>query len=120
MIVDDEQDILIITRRAVERWDYEAEAYSNPIEALQRFREAPNAFALALLDVRMPMMDGISLAKELTNVNPSVKIELMTAFDIDQELFSKLPMMKKEDILQKPFKLVQICEAIKRHMGSIS
>ncbi len=116
MVVEDEKDLLTIIRRYLEKWDFNIAAFQDPLRALESFKENPSIFSLILSDVRMPGMDGIRLAKEITKVKPDAEIIMMTAFEIDDEICSGLPSIKKEDILHKPFTLDQICLAVKSRL----
>jgi DNA-binding NtrC family response regulator len=116
MIVDDEKDILTIVEKYLQRWDFETEAFSDPAQALDRFKQDPGAFSLTLTDLRMPGIDGVNLAKAMVKLNQQAKILLMTAFEIDEDISDYLPSMRKEDIIRKPFKLTEICTAVKKHL----
>lgn len=112
MIVDDEEDILTVTKMAIERCGYATEAYSDPFKALQKFKENPDDFSLVLTDIRMPSMDGFQLSFEIWKIKQDVCIMLTTAFDIDGFSFDKIPLIKKEDIVRKPFQPKRLCESI--------
>lgn len=117
MIVDDELDILHVVRRYLEKWGFRVEDFSNPAIAFQRFRQDPDAYALCLIDFRMPEMSGIMLAALMRKTKPDIKIIMMTAFEIvAEDLQLKLPTIKSDEIIQKPFKMVQICTAVKRQL----
>lgn len=120
MVVDDEKDILTMTAMALERYGYKVEAFNDPVEALQRFKDNPNDFSLVLTDIRMPVMDGIQLSAELLKIKQDVHILLMTAFDIDGFIFDKLPTIKKEDVLKKPFQPRHLCECVSRRLEKVS
>lgn len=117
MIVDDELDILHVVRRYLEKWGFRVEDFSNPATAFQCFKQDPDAYALCLIDFRMPEMSGIMLAALMRKTKPDIKIIMMTAFEIvAEDLQPKLPTIKSDEIIQKPFKLVQICTAVKRQL----
>jgi CheY-like chemotaxis protein len=113
MIVDDEPDILLVTKMAIEMCGFSAETFRDPFAALQKFKEGPGAYALVLTDIRMPKMDGIELARELMQVRPDIPIVLMTAFNVDGNILTSLPMMKKEDIVKKPFNPSDLCSTVR-------
>ena len=117
MVVEDEKDLLTIVYRYLVKWGFGAEPFDDPVKALQRFKENPSAFSLVLSDIRMPGMDGIHFAKEVLKTRPDAKIVMMTAFEQDGYVCSNLPMIKKEDILKKPFRLAEICTAVKKATG---
>jgi DNA-binding NtrC family response regulator len=117
MVVDDEYDIVHIVRKHLERWGYSVDTYTNPAFALQIFRDSPNRYSMILTDIRMPEMSGVTLASLMRKVKPDVKIVIMTAFEVEpDDLVMNLPTITHEDILKKPFSLVQICDAVKRQL----
>jgi CheY-like chemotaxis protein len=60
LLVDDEPDITETFSLALEDSGlYEVDTYNNPIVALSQFRS--NFYDLALLDIRMPGMNGYEL-----------------------------------------------------------
>ena len=70
-----------------------------------------------LSDVRMPDMTGLELAVEIRKIKPEIKFVLMTAFELSPEdLHNLLPSIRYDDLIHKPFKLVEICTAIKRQL----
>jgi DNA-binding NtrC family response regulator len=65
----------------------------------------------------MPEMTGIRLAKLMREIRPDIKVVIMTAYEVTpQELSDQLPTITYQDILQKPFRLVQVCGAVKKHL----
>jgi DNA-binding NtrC family response regulator len=119
MVVDDEFDIVMIVRRYLEKWGFSVDTFTNPLYALEKFKENSDAYSLGLLDIRMPEMMGTRLAVLLQEVKPDFKVVIMTAYEITpDELHTHLPMITHEEILQKPFKLVQICNAVKKQLAA--
>jgi DNA-binding NtrC family response regulator len=117
MVVEDEPDILRLVEIYLTRWGFLVDAFTDPINALAHFKLNISAYSLVLSDVRMPGINGVELAQKLLELSPTIKVVLMTAFDIlDEELKANLPMIKQIDILRKPFKLLQVCTAVKKQL----
>jgi DNA-binding NtrC family response regulator len=118
LVVDDEPDILNIVRLALQRWGYVVDAFDNPEDALAHFQQNPSGYSLALTDIRMPGMNGIELAKEMQKTRPDIRIMVMTAYaEMNDEVHDNIPAIKKEDIVQKPFGVMQICTAVRKQLG---
>jgi DNA-binding response OmpR family regulator len=113
MIVDDEPDILLVTQMNIESCGYANEGFTSPLKALEKFRENPYSFSLVLVDIRMPDVTGVELALEIMKIKNDIPIVLMTAFNVDEFVFSSLPMMRKEDIVRKPYNPTELCNTIK-------
>jgi DNA-binding response OmpR family regulator len=118
MVVEDEKDLLTIVQRHLEKWGFTIAAFQDSMKALESFKENPYEFSLILSDVRMPVLDGIHLAKQILETRADAKIMMMTAFDIDDKICSDLHSIRKEDVIHKPFRLAAICEAVKKQLAA--
>lgn len=80
LLVDDEKLQLLRLEKVCKKVLPEAEVFSftNPLKALES-EEVPH-FDLAFLDIEMPGMNGIQLAKKLKANNPRIKIVFVTAY----------------------------------------
>lgn len=117
MVVDDDYDIVHVVRRHLEKWGFSVDTFTNPLFALQMFKENPSRYSVALLDIRMPEMAGTALAELMLKAKPDAKIVIMTAYEIvAEDLRLNLPAIKRDDILKKPFTLLQVCNAVKRQL----
>lgn len=81
LLVDDENLQLTRLTAVVKKVlpDDEIFAYSNPVEALEENKSNP--FDIAFLDIEMPKINGIMLAKSLKTINPKINIIFVTAYD---------------------------------------
>jgi CheY-like chemotaxis protein len=104
MIIDDEPDILMTFGTMLgppERMD--VESFTDPLEALRQFLAKNSGYYdLVIADIRMPKLDGIQLSKILRSLDQNVRILLVTAHDIVDEVCSMLPEIQREDVLRKP------------------
>lgn len=113
MVVDDEPDMLAVCKMSINACGYEVETFSDPMKALERFKENPSGFFAVLSDIRMPKMNGIELTKELIKIKRDCIFILMTAFEVDDRIFTDLPTVKREDVVSKPFDPMRLCTTIK-------
>ena len=81
LIVDDEEIALMEAEEAVRRTKPSAEVIcaGNYIQALEAAKES--VIDVAVLDIDMPGMSGLGLAKSLKECNPDTNIIFLTAFD---------------------------------------
>jgi len=82
LLVDDEKLQLIRLDNEVRKIlkdDCEIICYSNPVEASEYIEN--NKVDIAFLDIEMPVINGIKLAKMLKSSNPQVNIIFVTAYD---------------------------------------
>jgi two-component system, OmpR family, response regulator ChvI len=76
MIVDDEYDIVLRTVLEETRL-FQVDGYIDPILALSNFK--PDTYDLVVLDIRMPVMDGFELYKNIKAIDGSIKACFLTS-----------------------------------------
>lgn len=116
-IVDDELDIVNLFREALNNiGGVSIFTFTDPMAAFEHFKINNSAYLLVISDLRMPGINGIDLVHEIKKVNPSVRTLLMTAFEVNDNIFKE--HIKKGVIngfLQKPIKLGELrTEVIKQ------
>ncbi len=82
LLVDDEELQLVRLKDTINKvlsQDNEYLIYSNPVKAYEENKD--KAIDIAFLDIEMPVMNGIQLAKKLKIANPQVNIIFVTAYD---------------------------------------
>mgnify|MGYP003969448049 CR=1 FL=1 len=80
LLVDDEQAILTMEKRMLERLGYQVTSHTGSLEALEAFRANSNKFDLVITDMAMPNMPGDKLSTELTKIRPGIPVLLCTGF----------------------------------------
>lgn len=81
LLVDDEELGLIRLKNAVEKVlpkETEIISYTNPVKAFEE--NSDKSIDVAFLDIEMPVLNGITLAKKLKTVNPKINIIFVTAY----------------------------------------
>jgi DNA-binding NtrC family response regulator len=113
LIVDDDSDIVQVLKLGLLKNRFLVNAFTNPEEALQSFKSNAEAYCLMLSDIRMPGLSGIQLAKKVKEINPNVKVVLMTAFEIRDNEFSKVfPSTHVDGFVQKPISIKDLTNKI--------
>lgn len=106
LIIDDEIDLSNLVRQYLIKSGYDAISFTSPILALEHFKTNPEIYSLIITDLRMPNMDGLTLAHKIRELSNNVKIFLITAFDIsDIQNQNKYKSAKLTKVIQKPIKL---------------
>jgi DNA-binding response OmpR family regulator len=77
LIVDDDEDLTNLFKTFLEYDGYKVDAFTDPIDALYSFRK--NVYDLALLDLKMPKMNGMKLSQKLKNIDPILLFRFITA-----------------------------------------
>ena len=76
LLVDDERDFLEVLTRRLSKRDVNVDGVSSGEAALQYLQERP--IDVAVLDVRMPGMDGITVLREIKKLNPLIEVIMLT------------------------------------------
>jgi DNA-binding NtrC family response regulator len=118
LIVDDDLDIVHVLKRGLLKNRFLVEAFTNPEEALQSFKSNAESYCLVVSDMRMPGLSGMQLARKVKEVNPNVKVVLMTAFEIRDDEFSKVfPSTSVDGFVQKPIGIKDLTDKILSVIG---
>jgi CheY-like chemotaxis protein/class 3 adenylate cyclase len=105
MIVDDEPDALFTYESFLSDEGYNVESFTDSLEALKHFVQLPDPsshYKLALLDIRMPKLNGLQLFYQMKKLSPKIKIMFCSALEIAEELTSVLPDIEHNHIIKKP------------------
>jgi DNA-binding NtrC family response regulator len=117
-IVDDDPDIAHVLKQGLLKNRFLVSAFTNPEEALQSFKSNSKNYCLILSDIRMPGLSGIQLARKVKEINPDIKVLLMTSFEIKDNEFSKVfPSMHVDGFVQKPISMNDLTNKILSIIG---
>jgi len=94
-------------RRALEMDGHDVTTVHDGGEALERLKSPLHKYDLLLADIRMPVIDGVTLALEMAREHPKLPIILMTGYAQQRDCASGLDAAVK-GVIQKPFTLEQI------------
>jgi CheY-like chemotaxis protein len=86
LLVDDEEHIRLLFKEELEEEGYEIGVASNGFEALDKLRHED--FALVVLDIKMPGMDGIQTLNEIKKINKDQHVILCSAYGEYKQDFS--------------------------------
>ena len=104
LVVDDEERIRKLLRRALVRAGYEVQTAPGPEEAIALCGPS-GCFDLVLSDVMMPVMDGHELARRIAALCTQSKVILISGFDPGCE---KCPYVTGCTVIPKPFDLENV------------
>jgi DNA-binding response OmpR family regulator len=114
LIVDDDPDITKLYSAALEGEGFKIDTYNDPRKALSNFK--PDYYDIALIDVRMPDMNGFDLYKEMKKSDSSMKVCFVTGFEVNYKAFQEIfPDLTQECYISKPTALGEL----KKHIHSI-
>ena len=108
-LVDDDRNILTSVQMALENEGYEVRAYTDGASALTAINQTPPD--MAVLDIKMPRMDGMELLRRLRQTTDMPVIFLTSK---DEEIDEVLGLrMGADDYVRKPFSQRLLIERIR-------
>ena len=122
LAVDDSESNLQILKNYLESFTCDVAVASNGQDALNAVRvanEEGRPFDLAILDWKMPQMDGIELAQKLRGMDDlrvRPKVLLISAYSQD-EILLQMDNQMVDGILAKPFQLSKLFDAVAKVSG---
>jgi two-component system, OmpR family, response regulator ChvI len=118
LVVDDEPDINKLYHTVLEYVGYTVESYESPLIALSNF--IPSYYDAAILDIKMPEMNGLVLYNELRKRDRKVKICFLTAGEIDVEKLveDKFDELDNDLFFQKPMRNNDLVNMVIRIISS--
>jgi CheY-like chemotaxis protein len=113
LLIDDEKDILTVLKRSLELKGMNTYGFTNPVLAIEHFRNNAANYDIVVTDIRMPQMNGFQVAKAVKEIRPDIKVTFITAFEINKSEFEKvLPSTKVDAFITKPVKPATFVEII--------
>ncbi len=118
MIVEDEWDIAHLFSLSLARSGFDTISFTEPLLALDHFKQYPRRYSLILLDMFMKDLNGLELSKEIRKYNSQVKILLITGY-CKGDLLDNIDFKeaKISDVIQKPVNfeklgphILQLCQ----------
>ncbi len=119
LLVEDEEGLRALNARGLTSRGYTVLEAGNGIEAIDVMEKSGKPVDLVVSDVVMPEMDGPTLARELRNRNPGLKIIFVSGYA--EDAFQKhLPEHEKGQygFLPKPFTLKQLVAVVKETLAA--
>ena len=111
LVVDDEARLADVLAAALEDLGYRTVAVDSARAALMELEQA--RFDLVLTDLRLPVMDGRALLKEVRKRWPDVPVVVITAFAAVRDAV-ELVKEGAFDYIAKPFEMEDVAATIRR------
>lgn len=111
LVVDDDPDILALFDRFFSGKGYQVTTASNGSDALARFKSSPSE--VALVDIKIPGIDGIELSRKLKEMNALTEIILISGFSTMETAINGVKL-GAFDYFCKPFKLKEVSRSVER------
>jgi CheY-like chemotaxis protein len=113
LLIDDDKDILTVLKLSLELKGMNIHCFTNPVLAVEHFKNNAANYDIVVTDIRMPQMNGFEVARVVKEIRQDIKLAFITAFDINKSEFEKvLPSTKVNAFITKPVKPATFAEII--------
>jgi len=116
LIVDDEPDVLTLLKDLFIKKGYDVECVSNGMAALDTVEKS--GIDVVLLDIKMPVMDGIETLAKLKQKNPLLPVIMLTAYGYDDNFINKTVELNADGYISKNLPLAQIVYAFQNFLNA--
>ena len=120
LLAEDDSNLGILLKNYLTAKNYDTALYVNGILALEAFRN--KSFDLCILDIMMPEMDGLALAREIRLASPEMPVIFLTARNQQEDILEGF-RSGADDYITKPFSMEELIlriEAILRRTTGIT
>jgi CheY-like chemotaxis protein len=113
LVVDDEETVRSVAARLLERMGLEVVLAGDGREGVDKFRADPARYALVLLDLTMPHLDGEETFRQLRHIRPGIRVILSSGFN-HQEVLTRFAGKGLAGFVQKPFEARTLMNEVSR------
>ena len=117
LFVDDEEIVLDVGTRIIEKLGYKVIPCASAKEAVSLYRKNRSDIQMVILDIIMPEMSGDEVFDKLKEINPDVKVLLSSGYSIDGQARGILDK-GCDGFIQKPFSIGELSEKIRKIMDT--
>lgn len=113
LYLDDDETLVFLVRRLLERRGYRVTAVGLQDEALSLLRERPGHYALLLTDYNMPGMSGLEVARHALATDPGLTVAVASGY-ITDELQAEAKAAGVREVVFKTDAVDQFCDIVAR------
>jgi len=117
LIVDDEEPIVRMCKKLLEKYGYQVDVMTDPVKALDIFSKKPDRYDLVLTDMSMPKLSGDQLVSQMLAIKPDLPVIFSSGYSQD---FKKEMALKSGAIkyIEKPLDTQTLIKTIRSVLDS--
>lgn len=112
LMIEDNESVTEMMGMFFENEKYDAAFYHDGKQGFDAFKENPDKWDIAILDLNLPSMDGIQICREMRKISQEIPIIMLTARDSESDQVIGLEM-GADDYVTKPFSPITLLARIK-------
>ena len=113
LLVDDEEHVLRVAKKMLQKGGFDVITASNGVEALALFRKQHADIKAIILDLTMPQMDGETAMHKLQEIDPAVSIMIASGFS-EQDIKSRFVGEQLGGFIHKPYRYGELMKQLKQ------
>lgn len=110
LIVEDTETSIMYYRAALKKTKVQLECAENGIQAVELVKQGKH-FDVILMDINMPMLNGIEATKQIKSINPKIPVIIQTAYVLNDERIKSFEA-GCDGFMAKPVKIQQLFDSI--------
>jgi two-component system OmpR family response regulator len=119
LLAEDDNNLGILLKEYLNAKKFDASLFVDGVQALGAFSK--EEYDICILDIMMPEMDGLTLAREIRKINPQIPFLFLTAKSLKENIIEGF-RSGADDYITKPFSmeelLYRIQAILKRSSGN--
>ena len=105
LLAEDDNNLGLLLRNYLIAKKYDATLSVNGKEALESFKK--NEFNICIVDIMMPEMDGLTLAREIRKIDQNIPVIFLTARNQKEDIIEGF-ITGADDYITKPFSMEEL------------
>jgi DNA-binding response OmpR family regulator len=118
-VVDDEPDVIFTLKIVLEENGFKVDTFTDPLVALENFREEAGQYDIIILDIKMPNMNGFELYRQIKKIDDKAKVCFLTAgemyYGVYTDIFNSLDV---EYFIRKPIDNEELVKRVNNMISS--
>ena len=115
LIIDDEEEVLDISRLLLKHLGYKVLTANTGMEAISIVETAGEDINLAILDIGLPDIMGDKVCRRIQELRPNIKVVVSTGYMIED--ITNDMKIKAQGFIQKPFSMSEMAMKLKEVLG---
>ncbi len=113
LVVEDDSAIVTVVRDVLEEAGFACEFIDDGLKGLQR--ALAEEFDLIVLDVGLPLLNGLDVCRQLKSAKPNLPVIMLTARGEESDVVSGLEV-GADDYVQKPFRPKELLARVRARL----